>query len=96
MSAEHATTMAAQVGDAELLGIVGPVAVHHSRTSSGGVPRPGLPHLAPGPGARPSTAARRGTRRGVGARPRTAHGVHTPPVSVAAPRNTLDPPRENR
>ena len=47
MSAEHATTMAAQLGDAELLDIVGPVAVHCARTSSGAVPRPGLPHLAP-------------------------------------------------
>jgi hypothetical protein len=96
MSAEHATTMAAQLGDAGLLDIVGPVAVHHSRTSCGGVPRPGLPHLAPGPGARPSTAARRGTRRGLGARLRTAHGVHTLHFSGAAPPNTLDPPRESR
>ena len=96
MSAEHATTMAAQLGDANLVNIVGPVAVRYSRTSSGGVPRPGLLHRAPGPGARPSTAAPRGTRRGLGARPRTAHGVHTLHVSDAAPRATLDPPRGNR
>jgi hypothetical protein len=96
MSALHATTVAARLGDANLLNIVEPIAVHHSRTSFGGVPRPGLPHLAPGPGARPSTGARRGTRRGVGARLRTAHGVHTLHVAGAAPRNTLDPPRENR
>jgi hypothetical protein len=96
MSAEHATTVAAQPGDANPFNIVGPFAVHYSRTSFGGVPRPGLPHLAPGPGARPSTAAPRGTRRGVGARLRTAHGVHTLHFSGAAPRNTLDPPRENR
>jgi hypothetical protein len=96
MSAAHDTTMAAQLDYAELLDIVGPVAVHCARTSSGAVPRPGLPHLAPGPGARPSTAARRGTRRGGGARPRTAHGVHTLHVSGAAPRKTLDPPRESR
>jgi hypothetical protein len=96
MSAEHATTVAAQLSDADLLNIVGPIAVHCSRTGVGGVPRPGLPHLAPGPGARTSTAARHGTRRGVGARLRTAHGVHTLQFSGAAPRNTLDPPRENR
>jgi len=68
MSAAHPTAVAAQLGDADLLDIVGPVAVRCSRTGVGGVPRPGLPHLAPGPGARPSTAARRGTRRGVGPR----------------------------
>ena len=96
MSAEHTTTMAAQLGGAGLLGIVGPVAVHYSRTGVGGVPRPGLSHLAPEPGARPSTAARRGTRRGGSARPRPAHGGHTLPVSGAAPRATLDPPRGNR
>jgi hypothetical protein len=94
MSAVHATTVAARLGDANLLNIVGPFSVHYSGTGCGGVPRPGLPHLAPGPGARPSTGTRRGT--GGGARLRTAHGVHTLHVACAAPRNTLDPPRENR
>jgi hypothetical protein len=38
MSAEHATTVAVQLGDANLFDIVGPIAVHYSRTSFSGVP----------------------------------------------------------
>jgi hypothetical protein len=39
MSAEHATTVVAQLGDANLFDIAGPIAVHYTRTSFGGVPQ---------------------------------------------------------